>query len=45
MNGAIHLLASSCLSFRVEQLSSHWTDLYEILYVRIFQESSYLSKI
>jgi len=25
-------LAASCLSVRMEQLGSHWTDFYEILY-------------
>jgi hypothetical protein len=32
-------LASSCLSVRMEQLGSHWTDLREILYLRIFRKS------
>ena len=30
------LLASSCLSVRMEQLSSHWTDFHEIRYLSIF---------
>ena len=37
------LLASSCLSVRLsarmEQLSSHWKDFHEILYLRIFRDS------
>jgi hypothetical protein len=37
------LLASSYLSFRMEQLGSHWTDFHEILYLRIFRK--YVEKI
>jgi hypothetical protein len=37
------LLASSCPSFRLsvrrEQLGSHWTDFYEILYLSIIRKS------
>ena len=30
------LLASPCLSVRMEQLGPHWTNFHEILYLRIF---------
>jgi len=30
---------SFCPSLRVEQLASHWTDFYEILYLRVFRKS------
>jgi len=35
------LLGSSCvcLSVRMEELSSHWKDLSEILYLNVFQKS------
>jgi len=33
------LLASSCLSVRIEQLGSHWTDFHEIRYLGIFGKS------
>ena len=33
------LLASSCLSVRMGQLDSHWTDFHEILYLIIFRKS------
>jgi hypothetical protein len=33
------LLASSCLSVRMEQLGSHWTDFHEIWYLWIFRKS------
>ena len=33
------LLPSLCLFFRIEQLGSHWTDIHEILYLRIFRTS------
>jgi hypothetical protein len=33
-------LASSCLSVRMEQLGSHWTDFHEIWYLRIFRKSA-----
>ena len=33
------LLASSCLSVRMEKLGSHWTDFHEILYLSIFRKS------
>jgi hypothetical protein len=33
------LLASLCLSVRMEQLGSHWTDFHEILYLSIFRKS------
>ena len=29
---------SVCLSFHMEQLNSHWTDFYEILYLSIFRK-------
>jgi len=29
-NGEKRLLASSCLSVRMEQLGAHWTDFHEI---------------
>jgi hypothetical protein len=32
------LLPSSCLSVRMEQLGSHWTDFHEISYVIIFRK-------
>ena len=28
--------ASSCLSVPIEQLGSHWTDFYEIRYLKMF---------
>jgi hypothetical protein len=28
-----------CLSVRIEQLGSHWTDFHEILYLKIFRKS------
>ena len=31
---------SSCLSVRMEQRGSEWTDFHEILYVRIFRKNS-----
>ena len=34
---------SVCLSVRMEQLGSHWTDFHETLYVSIFRKS--VSKI
>ena len=37
------LLASSRLSFRVEQLGSHWADFHEILNLNIFRK--YVEKI
>jgi len=39
-NCKTRLLASSCvrlLTFRMEQLSCHWTDFYEIWYSNIFE--------
>jgi hypothetical protein len=33
------LLASSCLSVRVEKFGTHWTDIYQISYLRIFGNS------
>ena len=33
------LLASSCLSVRIEQLGPHWTDSYRIRYIIIFPKS------
>jgi hypothetical protein len=32
-------LASPCLSVRMEQLGSHWTDFHEILHSSIFRKS------
>jgi hypothetical protein len=32
------LLASSCLSFRMEQLDSHWTYFHYILYLSTFRK-------
>jgi len=32
------LLASSCLSVRIEQLGSRWIDFHEILYFSIFRK-------
>ena len=34
------LLASSCLSVRIQQLGSHWTDFHEIWYLWIVQNPS-----
>jgi hypothetical protein len=34
------LLASLCLSIRVEKLGFHWTDFHEIWYFRIFKKKS-----
>jgi hypothetical protein len=31
------LLASSCLSVRMDHLGSHWTDFHEIRYLSVFQ--------
>jgi hypothetical protein len=33
------LLASSCLSVRMKQLSSHWTDFHEIMFVNFLRKS------
>jgi hypothetical protein len=33
------ITASQCLSVRMEQLGSHWTDFHEIKYLRIFRKS------
>ena len=33
------LFASPCLSVRMEQLSSHWTNFHEIWYVGAFQNT------
>ena len=33
------LLAPSCLSVRMQQLGSHWTDFHEIWYLSILQKS------
>jgi len=38
-NGEKRLLASSCLSVRMEQLGAHWTDFHEIWYLSIFRKS------
>jgi ABC-type arginine/histidine transport system permease subunit len=35
----IGFVISVCLSVRMEQLGSHWTDFHEILYVTIFRKS------
>jgi hypothetical protein len=32
-----HFVMSVCLSVRIEQLDSHWTDCHEILYLIIFR--------
>ena len=34
-----HVCLSVRPSVRIEQLGSHWTDFYEILYLRIFRKS------
>jgi len=34
-----HVCLFVCLSLRMEQLGSDWTNLYEILYLRIFRKS------
>jgi hypothetical protein len=35
----ISFFMSVCLSVRMEQLGSHWTDVHEILYFGIFRKS------
>jgi hypothetical protein len=35
----ISFVMSVCLSIHMEQLSSHWTDIHEICYLRIFWKS------
>jgi hypothetical protein len=35
----VNFVTSVCPSVRLEQLSSHWTDFHEILYLRISQKS------
>jgi len=34
-----HVCLSVCLSVLVEQLSSHWTEFHEILYLSVFRKS------
>jgi hypothetical protein len=35
----INFVLSSCLSVRMEQLDSHWTDFDQILYLRFSSKS------
>jgi hypothetical protein len=35
----VSFVMSVCLPVRMEKLGSHWTDFYEILYMKIFRKS------
>ena len=39
------LLASSCLSFRIDHFGSHWTDFHEIVNLSIFRKSVEQTKV
>jgi hypothetical protein len=39
ISSIIYVCLSVCLSFRMQQLGSHWTDFHETLYLSIFRKS------